>query len=76
MSPLGFAMEADEIEAVQGEDGPVLLVRVGQDLIVRNLLVRPSGFIGGENIMAKPPEFLDDPFGEVLVGVERGHQAC
>lgn len=29
MSALDFAMKADEIEAVQGEDGPVLLVRVG-----------------------------------------------
>jgi len=28
------------------------------------------------DIMAKPPEFLDDPFWEVLVGIERGHQAC
>ncbi len=44
-------------------------MRVGQDLIVWNLLVRPSGFIGGEDIMAKPPEFLDDPFWEVLVGI-------
>jgi hypothetical protein len=76
MSSLGFAMEADEIEAVQGENSPVLLVRVGQDLIVRNLLIRPSGFVGGEDIMAKPPEFLDDPFREVLVGIERGRQAC
>ncbi len=76
MSTLGFAMEADEIEAFQGECGPVLLVRVGQNLIVGNLLVRPSGSIRGERIMAKAPGFLDDPFWEVLVGVERGHQAC
>ena len=28
MNPLGFAMEVDEVEAVQSENGPVLLRRV------------------------------------------------
>lgn len=48
---LCFLMKADEIEAVQGDDGPVLLLRVGEHLIVWNFLVCPSGFIRRENIM-------------------------
>jgi hypothetical protein len=75
MSPLSLTMEADEIETIQSEDSPLLFVGKSQNLIVWYLLIRPSCFIGSQNIMAKTPEFLDDSLWKVSVGIERGHQA-
>ena len=72
---LGLLVEPYEVESVQGEHDAVLFRGECQDLIVRDLLICASDFVGCEDIMSEPPEFLDDTFGEVLVGVERGHQA-
>jgi hypothetical protein len=75
VSALGISVEADEIQPVQGEHGTVLLRSERQDLIVWDFLVGSPGFIGREHIVPETAEFLDDPLGKILVGIERGHHA-
>jgi hypothetical protein len=75
VSPLGLLVETDEVETVQGDCNAILFGGVGQNLLVGNLLIRASGFLGSENIVSEVPQLQDDPVGEVLVGVEQGHQA-
>jgi hypothetical protein len=72
---LGFPVQADKVESVQGEHGANLIRGEGQDLIIRDFLIGTSGFVGSQDVVSESSEFFNDPFGEVLIGVERGHQA-
>ncbi len=71
----GFPVQADEVESVQGEHRADLIRGEDQDLIVRDFLVGTSGLRRKSDVVSEPSEFFNDPFREVLVGVERGHQA-
>jgi hypothetical protein len=67
---LGIPVQADEIEAVQGEHGALLPSGKRQNLIVRDFLIRPSRFVGGKDIISEASQFFDDAPWKVLVGVK------
>lgn len=66
---LGFPVQADEVESVQGEHRPALIRGEDKDLIIRNFLIGTSGLVGSQDIVPEPSEFFDDSFWEVLIGV-------
>lgn len=71
----GAAMKTDEMQPVECEHRAPFTRRKLNHLVVRDAMVRPSGFLRSENVVSQLPKGLDHEAVKILVGIQaRSHR--
>lgn len=73
MAAAGVAMEAQEVEAVEGQHGALCLAGKPEDLLVWQALICPASLQGGEHVVTQLAEGEPHAAVEVLIGVKARH---
>jgi hypothetical protein len=69
------SMKADEMAAVESQHRALFSCCLLQHLLVRNCETGLAGIVGGLDVMAKSPQFLNHGERKILIGVKPRHSS-